>query len=280
MNNDNQKVMEELKELRGIVNELKKNIEEKNLEIKELRDYLKLDKRKKGIKKDDDLTTVINSNDPEKWYKYALNNQDKDCSKLEQLIIDSKDLATNYKYLVNIGGARSNEHLKIIMDSKNPEYNYYVAIKGFLKDEQIAEIKQIILDSNNLEYIYRFATDLEYIYHDHDVSKIDTSDLEKKILDGLDLKYYYLFCKKVPNANIELFQDYMLEFASEKDINFLFFFATDIENADIKRLKDKISELYRLSDDKHKINDLIEECEKIKRKCLFRYSFGEPLNIK
>ena len=279
MDNEYQSIMEELKSIKKLVLELKKSIDSKDNEIKELKEMIKATKIVEENKEDKELKEVLDSKDPMNCYQYIINHQDIDYTELERIILDSKDLKANYKFISNIHNDLFKEHLKIILDSKDPSFNYYTAVNVRLNSEEVAQIRQIILDSKNIEYIYRFATDLKYIYETDDVSNIDISDLEEAIINSFDFKYYYLFCRKVENANISLFQKHLLELAGVEDINYIFSFGVDIKKANLEECKNKIVELYNSSNSKKEIIEVVDRCERDKIKCLFRSTFGDKVVI-
>ena len=277
-----QQVMQELKDIKELVIELKKSIDARDNEINELKKLISNVNISTDNNTKSELDDVINSNDPGRCFLYALNHKDEDLTKLEQIILDSKDVDANYKWLISLRGSRYQEHLKIINDSNNPEYNYYAAVNGNLDDEEIKKIRIILLEQKNLEYIYQFACDLDEIYSKSSTFNGDVSDLEKAIIDGMDYNYYYKFCKKVKNANILLFQNAMLDNSDTDDIKAIFNFGVGIKGANIERCKERIIELYNKENEtrKKEIISTIDTCEKEKIKCIFRRTFADSVVIK
>ena len=280
MDNGYQQIMQELNKLKNEVFELKKELAGKDKDISELKRLLSTSSEdvRSNVR---ELTDIINSNDPMLCYQYVLKHRYIDYTELEKIVIDSKDLEANYLFMINIPECNRKEHLKVIIDSKNPEYNYYAAIYGKLSLEDINIIKNIILDSKSLEYIYRFVSDLKYIYNIEDVSSVDISSFEKVIIDSLDFKYYYLFCSRIKNAHVDQFKDVLLNNASINNIDALFNFAIDIDKSNLLEYRNKIIELYKTANVKEQ-KDIIKEidlCEKRKIKCLFRNSFADSVVV-
>lgn len=281
MDNEYQIIMEELQELKDLIRELKKDINKRDNEIRELKKAILNNGEIIEDEKDNELSELIKSNDPKKCLEYALKHKDSDITDLEKIIIDSKDIEANYMFMTKIENCMFDKHLKVILDSKNPEYNYYVAFKFKLDNDTIKQIRKIIVDSKNVDYCYQFASDLEYIYDVDDVSNIDITDLEQVVLDSMDLDYYYRFSKKVKNADVGLFQEYLLEIAQAEDIKYIFDFGVDVKGADLKKCRERIVELYNLASttEKKEIVEIVDKCETQKIKCLFRSTFGEPVLI-
>ena len=227
---------------------------------------------------------ILNSNDPELCYNYALKNPDSDIKALSRKVLESGSLQYNYLFMKNINDCLFDEHLEVILNSRNPEFCYCVALLKLGK-EKIDLIRKIIIDSKSVEYCYEFANDIRYIYDvddDKNYDFLDITDLEQVVIDSLNIKYSYMFAKNVENADIDILERLILDTAKIDDIETVFNFAVDIKGSNLKECREKIIELYNKASEKEK-KDIVNEidvCEKRKIKCLFRSSFGEKVEIK
>lgn len=278
---DMQLVLNELKEIKGLVIELKKDIIEKDKRISELERIVDI-KPVEELRDSEELS-AINSGDPEVCYNYALKHPDADILALGETVIKSGNLKYNHLFMKNINGCAFQKHLQVILDSENPEYCYYAALLKVGK-ETADLIRKMLVKSKSVEYCYEFANDIRYIYDvedENDYDFLDVSDLEKVIVDNLDIKYSYMFAKNVDNANIEALEKIILDLATITDIETVFNFGVDVKGAHLNKCREKIVELYNQADNKQQkeITKEIGECEKNKIRCLFRSSFADNVVI-
>ena len=275
-------ILKELKEIKELINDLKKEIAIKDKKIEELK-ALVLD-TKPAIDRNPEELSVLNSNDPDLCYSYALKNPNGDIKAISKKVIESNNLKYNHLFMKNIPGCLFDEHLQVILNSKDPEYCYYAALLK-LGREKADLIRKIIIDSKSVEYSYEFANDIRYIYDVEDDDKeydfLDVTDLEQVIVDNLDIKYSYMFAKNVENADIDILERLVLDMASIADIETVFSFGVDIKGSNLNDCKEKIIELYNKASEKEKkeIIQVVDASEKKKIKCLFRNSFGEKVVI-
>ena len=282
MENEYQDVLSELKEIKELIKELRKDIAIKDKKIEELESLILNNKQI-----DDTISeelSVLNSNDPELCYNYVLKNPNCNKEALSRKVIASGSLNYNHLFMKNIKDGLFDEHLQVILNSKDPEYCYYAALLK-LDKEKVDLIRKIIIDSKSVEYCYEFANDIRYIYDvedDQSYDFLDVTDLEQVIIDKLDIKYSYMFAKNVEGADVDILEQLVLDLASIDNLSEVFNFGIDVKGANLNECKNKIIELYNLASiqDKKEIIKKIELCEKRKIKCLFRSSFGEPVVIK
>ena len=282
MENEYQIIINELKELKEMVSGLRKELKEKDKKIDELKELILNGQISDKI--DSEKFDTLNSADPETCYDYALKNPDCDIKALSKKVIESGNLHFNNLFMKNIKGCLFDEHLELILSSKDPQYCYHAALLKLGKEKSDL-IRKIIVQSNSVKYCYEFANDIRYIYDVADDNKdydfLDISDLERVIIDNLDIKYSYMFAKNVDGANIDALQQLVLDLATADDIDTVFNFGVDIREANLNNCKEKIVELYNQADTKKRkeIVKGIDECEKDKIKCLFRRTFADPVVI-
>ena len=136
----------------------------------------------------------------------------------EDKILTLKNSILSYYFSKNITGANIKVHRKIVIESKNIGYNLLFAL---LDSNNIKIHEKIILESKDKYYMFLWALmtpnakevsnaiietcDIEYIYKcAKDLDRPDIAKyLEKAIINSKDPKYNYLFAKNIEDANIQ-----------------------------------------------------------------------------
>ena len=140
--------------------------------------------------------SIIDSNNAEANYTYALKVNGADTKKHGQVIVDSKDVLLNLMYATNVKGADVNAHAKVILESGETFAIYQVAQLPGIEDVRI--YGDAILNSDAPKYNYYFARDVK------------GADIEKhqKVVENLgDIGTMCEFALKVPFANVESLQE-------------------------------------------------------------------------
>lgn len=102
---------------------------------------------------------ILELNNPEISYYFALHFKGADIQKHGEIVINSNNLNYNYLYAKDIKGADVKAHGQVIIDSKVLDYNYF-----FARNVEGADVKahgEVIIDSKISKYSYLFARDVK-----------------------------------------------------------------------------------------------------------------------
>lgn len=133
-----------------------------------------------------------------------------------------------------------------VLDLKNPRLSYEFAL---IEGANIKAHENIVVESNDLGYIYLFA---------RNIKGSNKERLSKIIIESKDLGYNYLYALYVKNADIKAHGNVILE---SQNVKYNYLFIKDIDGSDIEKhshvLLNCANKLYL----KYLKKELIVECD-------------------
>ena len=165
-------------------------------------------------------TFILESNDVNYNYLFALYVEGADIKAHEKIVLKSKDASNCVKFAINVPNANVEAHMNVILKSKDYK-SCYEFIKHFSQYD-ITKFEEIVLDSKDVESNYLFAKNIK---------GADIKGHEKIVVESENSNYCYEFAKNVKNADIKLLESIIL---NNEDVKYNYFFARDVIGANVK----------------------------------------------
>ena len=165
-------------------------------------------------------TFILESNDVNYNYLFALYVEGADIKAHEKIVLKSKDAYNCVKFAINVPNANVEAHMNVILKSKDYK-SCYEFIKHFSQYD-ITKFEEIVLDSKDVESNYLFAKNIK---------GADIKGHENIVVESENSNYCYEFAKNVKNADIKLLESIIL---NNEDVKYNYFFARDVIGANVK----------------------------------------------
>ena len=171
----------------------------------------------------------------------------------EVKLLKLHNLKLSQFFTVNIKGTDVKAHGQVIIDSDDLDYNY-----KFARDVKGANVRahgQVIIDSGDLDYNYKFAKD---------VKRANVRAHGKVIIDSGDLEYNYKFASDVKGTDVRAHGQVIINSGSiEYNEKFKLIEGSDIDahvtainNTKIQKCKESLNEC---------LDSMIKEKVKVKK---------------
>lgn len=159
---------------------------------------------------------------------YSLHLEKNDLEKIADALIYLKKEEDAYEFAVEHPNIRTNELAQIVIDSDNPKYIFKFARD--VKDAPIKELTEAIIKSKSSNYICLFA---RFINNNIE----DINRLADRVIELGHIEYILKFASTVKGAPVEKMADIIIQSGSVYHIKL---FAQEVENAPIDKMADII----------------------------------------